>query len=42
MVDADRMGGLLTDAGLTDVDATRRTLADRPTISVTATAPRTA
>ena len=39
MVDADRMGGLLTDAGLTDVDASRRTLADRPTISVTATAP---
>lgn len=39
MVDAGRMGELLTTAGLADVDASMRTLAGRPTISVTATAP---
>jgi SAM-dependent methyltransferase len=39
MVDAGRMGELLAAAGLTDVDASLRTLAGRPTISVMATAP---
>ena len=39
MVDAGRMGGLLATAGLTDVDASMRTIADRPTISITATSP---
>jgi SAM-dependent methyltransferase len=39
MVDADRMGELLTAVGLIDVDAAKRTLAGRPTISITARAP---
>jgi SAM-dependent methyltransferase len=39
MVDAARMGELLTAAGLIDVDASMRTVAGRPTISVTASAP---
>jgi SAM-dependent methyltransferase len=40
MVDATHMGDLLSAAGLTDVEAGTRTLADRPVIAVTATAPR--
>ena len=39
MVDAQRMGQLLTAAGLTDVDAALRNVAGRPTISVRAAAP---
>ena len=39
MVDAGRMGELLTTVGLTDVDASLRTLAGRPTISITASSP---
>ena len=39
MVDATRIGGLLEAAGLTDVVAGTRTLADRPVIAVTAVAP---
>ena len=39
MVDAAHMGKLLTTAGLTDVDASMRTLAGRPTISITAASP---
>lgn len=39
MVDATHMGELLTTAGLIDVDASMHTLAGRPTISVTASAP---
>jgi SAM-dependent methyltransferase len=39
MVDAARMGELLTAAGLIGVDASMRTVAGRPTISVTASAP---
>ena len=35
MVDATRIGDLLTAAGLTDVEAGTRTLADRPVIAVT-------
>jgi ubiquinone/menaquinone biosynthesis C-methylase UbiE len=41
MIDAGHMGELLTTAGLTDVDASMRTLAGRPTIAVTASAPST-
>ena len=37
MVEADRMGELLRSAGLPDVDASNRTLDDRPVIAVTAT-----
>ncbi|MDX2378956.1 MAG: class I SAM-dependent methyltransferase, partial [Acidimicrobiia bacterium] len=36
MVDAARMGDLLTAAGVTDVEAGKRTLAGRPVIAVTA------
>lgn len=36
MVDADRMGDLLHAAGLTDVDASNRTLDGRPVVAVTA------
>ena len=36
MVDATRMGDLLTAAGVTDVEAGKRTLAGRPVIAVTA------
>lgn len=39
MVDAQRMGRLLTAAGLTEVDAALRNVAGRPTISVRAAAP---
>ena len=39
MVDAGRMGELLTTVGLTDVDTSLRTLAGRPTISITASSP---
>jgi SAM-dependent methyltransferase len=34
MVDAEQMGTLLTTAGLVDVEATKRELADRPVIAV--------
>ncbi len=34
MVDAEQMGALLTTAGLVDVEATKRELADRPVIAV--------
>ncbi len=36
MIDADEMGRLLRAAGLTDVDASNRRIADRPAIGVTA------
>ena len=39
MVDADRMGELLHGAGLVDVEAGKRQLADRPVLAVTGRAP---
>ena len=39
MVDADRMGELLRGAGLVDVEAGKRQLADRPVLAVTGRAP---
>lgn len=38
MVDAEQMGALLRSAGLVDVDASNRRLAERPVIAVTARA----
>jgi len=38
MVDAAQIGELLTDAGLIDIDATKRSLAGRPSIVITARA----
>lgn len=38
MVDAEQMGGLLSAAGLGEVDATKRSLAGRPVIAITARA----
>ncbi len=37
MVEADQMGGLLRAAGLADVDASNRRIAERPVVSVSAT-----
>lgn len=39
MVEADRMGALLRDVGLADVDASNRAVAGRPAICVTARGP---
>lgn len=39
MVDANQMGGLLSAVGLANVDASKRTIAGRPAIVVTATSP---
>lgn len=39
MVEADDMGGLLSAVGLANVDASKRTIAGRPAIVVTATSP---
>ena len=41
MVDADRMGALLTSAGLVQVDAGRRSIAGRPSIVISGYAPST-
>lgn len=39
MVEADEMGGLLSAVGLANVDASKRTIAGRPAIVVTANSP---